>query len=128
MRINRRVAIVLVVVAAALGSVLGFTFDRASGDRAPQYEVTVRFNTSVTQGDLDEAFALLRSYDQDVEFLIMESFPPIGGAVLETDAAEFCGTIEAELEAKSYVESASCQPWQERDGGNPDTPVTTTAE
>ncbi len=58
----------------------------------------------------------------------MESFPPIGRAVIATDAAEFCGTVEAELEAKSYVESVSCQPWQERDGGNPDTPVTTTAE
>ncbi len=125
MNVNWRATIVLTAVAVAvLGTVLGLTLGRASGDGAPQYEVTVRFNTSVTQADLDEAFALLRSYDEDVEFLIMESFPPVGRAVLATDAAEFCGTVEAELEAKGYVDDVTCGPWEEKDIGEPDTPVT----
>jgi pyruvate/2-oxoglutarate dehydrogenase complex dihydrolipoamide acyltransferase (E2) component len=80
----------------------------ASG--AARYEVTVRFNTSVTQDDIDEASALLRAYDDDLEFVIMESWPPIGRALLATNVADFCQTVEAELNAKSYVDDASCGP------------------
>lgn len=77
---------------------------------APQYEVTVQFNTSVTQDDIDEAAALLRAYDEDLEFLIMEIWPPIGRALLATNVPDFCQTVEAELEAKSYVDGVSCGP------------------
>jgi hypothetical protein len=77
---------------------------------APRYEVTVRFNTSVTQDDIDEASALLRAYDDDLEFVIMESWPPIGRALLATNVADFCQTVEAELRVKSYVDDASCGP------------------
>ena len=77
---------------------------------APQYEVTVQFNTSVTQDDIDEAAALLRAYDEDLEFLIMEIWPPIGRALLATNVPDFCQTVEAELEAKSYVDDVSCGP------------------
>lgn len=77
---------------------------------AARYEVTVHFNASVTQDDIDEASALLRAYDDDLEFLIMESFPPIGRALLATNAPDFCRTVEAELEAKSYVDGVSCRP------------------
>lgn len=73
------------------------------------YEVTVQFNTSVMQDDIDDVGALLRAYDDDLEFLIMESFPPIGRALLATDAPDFCQTVEAELEAKSYVDDVSCR-------------------
>ncbi len=126
MSVNWRATIVLTAVAiAVLGTMLGLTLSRASGDDGgARYEVTVRFNTSVTQGDIDEVGALLRSYDEDVEFIIMESFPPIGQAVLATDAPDFCGTIETELEAKSYVDDVSCGPWEDKDIGEPDAPVT----
>jgi hypothetical protein len=77
---------------------------------AARYEVTVGFNTSVTSDDIDEAGALLRAYDDELEFLIMESWPPIGRALLTTDVADFCQTVEAELEAKSYIDYASCGP------------------
>ncbi|UCH86066.1 MAG: hypothetical protein JSU97_05860 [Dehalococcoidia bacterium] len=77
---------------------------------APQYEVTVQFNTSVTQDDIDEAAALLRAYDEDLEFLIMEIWPPIGRALLTTNVPDFCQTVETELEAKSYVDDVSCGP------------------
>jgi len=77
---------------------------------ATRYEVTVRFNTSVTQDDIDEVGALLRAYDDELEFLLMESWPPIGRAQLTTDVADFCQTVEAELEAKSYIDDVSCGP------------------
>jgi len=55
---------------------------------AARYEVTVRFNTSVTQDDIDETGALLRAYDDDLEFVIMESWPPIGRALLATNVMD----------------------------------------
>lgn len=78
-------------------------------DGATEYEVIVQFNTSVTQEDLEEADRLLRAYDDDLDFLIQESFPPTGRAFLETDAPDFCPTVEAQLEAKSYVDDATCE-------------------
>ena len=77
---------------------------------AVRYEVTVGFNTSVTQEDIDEVGALLRAYDDGLDFVVMESWPPIGRAVLTTDVADFCQTVEAELEAKSYIDDVSCGP------------------
>ncbi len=127
MSVNWRATIVLTAVAVAvLGTMLGLMLSRASGnDEGARYEVTVRFNTSVTQSDIEEVGALLRSYDEDVEFLIIESFPPIGRALLESDEPAFCPTVEAELTAKSYVDSVSCHVWQEDNVlGDPDTPVT----
>ncbi len=96
-----------------------------SGIEGHKYEVTVQFNSSVTQEDLDEAGSLLRTFDDDVDFLIMEIFPPIGRAVLATDAPDLCQTVEAKLEAKSYVNSVSCRPWQGPDQVEPDAPVST---
>jgi len=127
MRIDWRMAAgLLVIVGAVLGTVLVLSFGRASsGDGGDQYEVTVRFNSSVTQDDIEEADALLRTYDDDLEFVIMEIFPPIGRAVLATDAPDFCQTVEAKLQAKSYVNSVSCQPWQEPDQADPDATVST---
>ena len=90
------------------------------------YNVTVNFNTSVAQEDIDEAGALLRTYaSDDVEFLILESFPPIGSAVLETDTPDFCSTVQSQLAAKSYVESVECAPLLPSDISDidPDAPV-----
>ena len=127
MRINRRVAAgLLVIVGAVLGTVLGISLMQGSdADETARYEVTVQFNTTVTQDDLDEARALLRTYDDDVDFLIMEIFPPIGRAVVTTEAAAFCPTVEAALEAKSYVDEVSCGPQVEPDQAEPDAPVST---
>ena len=127
MRIDRRVgAVLLVIVGVVLGSALAISLvQRSNADETAQYEVTVQFNTTVTQNDLDEVAALLRSFDDDVDFLIMEIFPPIGHAVLTTDLTGFCPTVKAALEAESYVDGASCQPWQEPDQTEPDAPVST---
>ncbi len=92
---------------------------------AARYEVTVGFNTTVTQDDIDEAGAVLRAYDDELEFVVMESWPPIGRALLTTEVADFCQTVEAELEAKSYIDDVSCGPVEpgppptdEPDGGD----------
>ncbi len=113
MRIDRRVAAgLIVIVGAVLGTLLGISLMQGSdADETARYEVTVQFNGSVTQQDMDEAGALLATYDDDVDFLIMEIFPPIGRAVLTTDATGFCPTLKAALEAESYVDGASCRLW-----------------
>ena len=102
------------LVAAALGC----------GDEPARYELTVSFNTSVTQVNLEEAEALLRAYDDGLEFLIQESFPPTGRATLRTDAAGFCPTVETELEAKTYIDAVMCEEREEpTQSGEPDQPV-----
>ena len=95
-----------------------------SGGQATRYEVAVLFNTSVTQEDLAETNETLQSYDEALQFLIQESFPPIGRAVLMTDASDFCSTIEMDLEAKTYVRDVTCGEWEEPDASeSPDEPV-----
>ena len=127
MRNDWRIAAgLIVIVGAMLGTVLGISLMQGSdADDTAQYEVTVQFNTTVTQDDLNEVGALLGTYDNDLEFLIMEIFPPIGRAVLATDAPGFCQTLETELGAKSYVDEVSCGPHVETDQADPDAPVST---
>ncbi len=87
-------------------------FDEPSGEGGDYFQVTVQFNTSYTQDNIDEAGAFLRTFDDDLEFLVMEIFPPIGSAVLDLETSDECSTIEAQLEAKSYVAGVSCESWQ----------------
>jgi hypothetical protein len=104
-----------IVVGALLVLTLSVSFGLASGnDGADQYEVTVRFNTSATQDDIDEAGALLRSYDEDIEFLTTRCYPPMGTAMVTTDAPD---SVEAELKAKIYVDDVSFRPWDESNQG-----------
>ncbi|MCH7837428.1 MAG: hypothetical protein IIC26_02860 [Chloroflexi bacterium] len=113
-------AVILALVATSAG-VLALTGGDSRGDDL--YGVTVQFNTSVTQEDIDEVAALLRTYDDNLEFIIMEIFPPIGSALLTLDAPGVCSTIEAQLEAKSYVSDVTCEPWQPADLDDSDAPV-----
>lgn len=92
-------------------------------DDAARYEVTVDFNTSVTQDDLAGIEPSLRAYGDDIEYVIMESWPPVGRALLATDAPDFCQTVRAELEAKSYVDRVTCEPWADIGEVDPDAPV-----
>jgi hypothetical protein len=94
-----------------------------SADGAAQYEVTVQFNTAATQDDLSETEGLLRTYDDGVDYVIMESFPPVGRALLATDAPDFCQTVEAQLEAESYVDGVTCEPWADVGEVDLDAPV-----
>ncbi len=117
-----------IVAVAVLGIVAGVSSGCGSGGDAPQFEVSVQFASEVTQDDMDEVGAFLRTFDEDLEFLILEIFPPIGRAVVTTEAAGFCETVEAELGAKGYVDEVSCGPWQEPDQADPDAPVSTDNE
>ncbi len=110
---------VLVAVAITAGVIA------CDSDSAVTYDVTISFNTSYTQQDIDETDALLRVYDGGLEYVTQESFPPTGVAILETDEPDFCQTVEAELEAKTYVDAVSCGEADEREpSGDPDEPVT----
>jgi hypothetical protein len=93
-----------------------------AGDAA-QYEVTVDFNTSVTQEDLAGIESSLRAYGDDLEYVIMESWPPVGRALLATDASDFCRTVEAEFEAESYIDRVKCGPRADIGKVDPDAPV-----
>ena len=116
----------LMAFGAVLGILLGISLIGASGGSGTaQYEVTVQFNRSVTQDDIDEAGALLRTFDDDVDFLIMEMFPPVGRAAMAADTSGFCSALVAELEARSYVNDVTCRPWAGGGGAEPDVPVTT---
>ena len=79
-----------------------------TGSGGTEYEVIVRFNSTVTQADMDDVAEYLRSYDDGLDFLIQESFPPTGVARLRTDEADFCATVETELEARSYIDGVDC--------------------
>jgi hypothetical protein len=130
MRINGKTAAgLLIIVGAVLGTILGTSLAGTStGSGAGQYEVTVRFNRSVTQDDIEEADAFLRTFDDDLDFLIMEMYPPIGRAVMAAEASRFCETVEEELGGRSYVDDVSCQPWERDSGGDPDIPVSTDSD
>ena len=123
----RKVLTAFVVLAAvAIGSAFGFACGDGDGDT--MYTVDVQFNETVTDADLDEAGALLRAYDEGLDFIIMEIFPPIGSATVETDAPDFCATVVDEVEAKSYVRSVECLLAIEVDDGDvdPNAPVAAT--
>jgi hypothetical protein len=75
---------------------------------ATTYRVTVHFNATVTQADMDAVGEYLRGFDEDVDFLIQESFPPTGVATLSTDVGDFCAAVEEELEARTFVDEVDC--------------------
>lgn len=102
---------------------VGATCGGDHGD-AIDYQVVVRFNETVTQSDMDDVAALLRIYDDELDFLVQESFPPTGVARVKTNDDGFCAAVESELEAKSYVESVTCGEKQNQTPvDNPDEPV-----
>ena len=119
-------AIATMGLASALAIVSGAcASDGNGGDDARRFDVSVQFTTEATQDDIFDVGAFLRTFDDDLEYLILEIFPPIGRAVVTTEAVDFCQTAEAELGAKSYVDDVSCEPHVEIDQADPDEPVST---
>jgi hypothetical protein len=96
--------------------------DDGDASDAPEYRVTVRFNESVTQADQDDASEILSSYDEGVDFLIQESFPPTGVATLRSTDSDICSRIQADFEGKTYVDSVDCTV-PPATSENPDEPV-----
>jgi hypothetical protein len=92
-----------------------------------KYQVIVHFNASVTQADMDDVAGYLHNYDQGLDFLTQETFPPTGVATLRTNAKHFCRTVEAELEARSYIDGVDCRKANDvTPSKSPDAPVGTT--
>ena len=123
----RGTTIIAIIALAAVGTFVGFELGDADGtdaDTGDRYQVHLAFTETVTSADMAKVQDLLRVYDADVELMILESFPPQGSAIVETADAGFCTAIVAELEAKSYVSSASCDPWTPA-GDDGDEPVST---
>jgi hypothetical protein len=99
---------------ALLGTGLGLSFALASGgSAAEEYEMSVRFNASVTQADIDEVSTFLGA-----DVLMPGCGPPVGVAVVTTDEP---ASIAADLEAKSYVDEVSFQLRDESNHAEPGT-------
>jgi len=93
-------------------------------DGATKYRVTVSFNETVTQADMDAVAEYLRDYDKDVDFLVQETFPPTGVATLRTNTDDFCATVETELESRSYISGVDCHETDDSaPSESPDAPV-----
>jgi hypothetical protein len=99
MRVLPVVALGLVAV-ALLGS---------CGERAPAYDVTIAFNQQYTEAALQEVDAILRAYDDDIDVLVQESFPPVARTVIHSKVENFCDELRAQLEVKPYVERVDCE-------------------
>ena len=86
----------------------GSTGSRPPSGPATTYDLTIVFNESVTQTDLDETVKVITEISPDTEFLVRESFPPVGVVRITTDMASFCPDIEAKLESASYIAEVTC--------------------
>ncbi len=115
----------LVVAVAIVGVVAGVSSGCGSGDDARRFDVSVQFTTEATQDDTSDVGAFLRTFGDDLEYLILEIFPPIGRAVVTTETADFCQTVETELGARSYVDDVSCGKYVDILPADPDEPVST---
>ena len=94
--------------AAVAGAIVASSALACGG--ANQYDVTVRFNTSVTQDGMDEVSQVLRSFDPNADMILAESFPPTGHVVLKTDAPDICQRLSDALEGITGVQDVSCEP------------------
>jgi len=84
--------------------------EEESGAVSPsRHEVSIRFNETVQQSDIGEVAALVATYDSDANFVVLELFPPIARAVVETDIPGFCDDLKARLEGRPYIASVSCE-------------------
>ncbi len=126
MSIDRKASAAGLIMAVAIVGVLaGVSSGCGSGDDARRFDVSVQFTTEATQDDIFDVGAFLRTFDDDLEYLILEIFPSVVQAVVTTEAADFCQTVETEFEAKSYIDDVSCGPHVETGQTDPDEPVST---
>ena len=88
-----------------------------------QYTITIRFNETVDQDQLDEVGARIRDFDPDADYVIQESFPPTGVANFVAETKDFCLAIVPELEAETFVTSVTCGPQPEPGDTDPNEPV-----
>jgi hypothetical protein len=99
--------------------------DEGDASDASDYRVTVRFNETVTEADQNEAAEIVAGYDEDVDFLLQESFPPTGVATLQSTDPDVCSNIQSDFEGKTYVDGVDCGA-PPATSENPDEPVSST--
>ena len=89
-----------------------------------QYTITIRFNETVDQDQLDEVGARIRDFDPDADYVIQESFPPTGVANFVAETEDVCLALVQGLEAETFVTSVACGPQLEPgDNIDPNEPV-----
>ena len=88
-----------------------------------EYRVSISFNETVDQDQMDEVGARIRDFDPDADYVIQESFPPTGVANFVAETEDFCLAIVPELEAETFVTSVTCGPQLEPGDADPNEPV-----
>jgi hypothetical protein len=101
-----------------LAILLSVSLAPACGGGAPSYRLTVAFNASVTQADMDEVDQLIRRFDSDAEMLVTETFPPTGHVVVETGTPDFCRNVESALDALPFIANVTCERLNDGSAGN----------
>lgn len=112
------------VVIAVIGVVVGLALADAGDDGGAKYAVHINFNETYTEADLAEAAEILRNFDSDADMMVLESFPPQGAAIIESEDEAVCDDVEAAFAGKSYVSDVTCVPYVPVTDGDPDEPVT----
>ncbi len=107
----RRAVATTVVLATVAVSV-------ACSEGAPSYSLTVGFNTSVTQTDMDEVDQLIHRFDSSAEMLVTETFPPTGHVVVRTGTPDFCRNVESALDALPFIANETCERLNDGSAGN----------
>lgn len=93
--------------AAAMAAVVAVS--TACGGGGTSYDVTVTFNSTVTQTDMDQVDRLIHRFNSSAEMRVMETFPPIGRVTIKTGTRDFCHEIETALDALPFVSNVGCQ-------------------
>ena len=72
------------------------------------FDITIPFNTSVTQEDTKIVLEIVLGFDPNADLLVLESFPPIGRVRATSVDPGFCAAVEAKLESLSSVGDVTC--------------------
>jgi hypothetical protein len=73
------------------------------------HAVSIRFNETVQQSDIEDVAGVLAKYDPDADLQILQLFPPVGHAVIKSDVPGFCKELKAQLSDRPYIDSVSCE-------------------
>jgi hypothetical protein len=84
--------------------------------------LTVDFDASVTQPDIERVTEMIVSLDPEADVLILERFPPAASAVISAGGTGVCEDLIARLQTAPAVASVSCVD-DKPVGGDPDGPV-----
>jgi hypothetical protein len=92
---------------------------------ATTFDITIPFNTSVTEEDTKIVLEIVLGFDSNADLLVLESFPPIGHVRATSVDPDFCAAVEARLEGLPAVGDVTCAvaPADPENPPGPDEPV-----